>query len=149
MFSKTAGYALRAAIYIAQKSSEEKKLGLDEIARAIGSPRSFTAKILQQLTGRNNIISSARGPNGGFYISAAARNRPVLAILKAVGEEEVLTRCVMGLRECSEKKQCPMHAQYKLIKNQLIGLFETTTIQRLAEDIDKGGYFINNSKRPA
>jgi len=36
MFSKSTEYALRATIFIAQKSSEEKKLGLDEISKAIG-----------------------------------------------------------------------------------------------------------------
>ena len=30
MFSKATEYALRATIFIAQKSSEEKKLGLDD-----------------------------------------------------------------------------------------------------------------------
>ena len=69
MFSKTTEYALRATIYIAQKSSEENKLGIDVIAKAIDSPKSFTAKILQSLTKGNKVISSARGPNGGFYIT--------------------------------------------------------------------------------
>jgi Rrf2 family transcriptional regulator, iron-sulfur cluster assembly transcription factor len=47
MFSKATEYALRATIYIAQKSSTEHKIGLEEIAKAIDSPASFTAKILQ------------------------------------------------------------------------------------------------------
>jgi len=49
MFSKATEYALRATIYIAQKSSVDKKLSLTEIAQAIDSPPSFTAKILQLL----------------------------------------------------------------------------------------------------
>ena len=67
MFSKATEYALRATIYIAQKSSEENKIGIDEIAKVIGSPKSFTAKILQQLS-KNQIIDSIKGPNGGFSI---------------------------------------------------------------------------------
>ena len=50
MFSKATEYALRATIYIAQKSSVDKKLSLTEIAQAIDLPPSFTAKILQLLT---------------------------------------------------------------------------------------------------
>ncbi|MBK6992081.1 MAG: Rrf2 family transcriptional regulator [Chitinophagaceae bacterium] len=50
MFSKATEYALRATIFIAQKSTEETKLSIDDIAKAIDSPKSFTAKILQQLT---------------------------------------------------------------------------------------------------
>jgi len=146
MFSKSAEYALRATIYIAQKSSEENKLGMAEISKAIGSPRPFTAKILQQLTKDNKIISSVRGPNGGFYITDKAKKMPVRAILDAIDENDVLNKCVLGLAQCSETKPCPMHAEYKLIKKQLIDLFENKTIQLLAKEINKGSGVFNNLK---
>lgn len=146
MFSKSTEYALRAVIYIAQKGSEEKKLGLDEISKAIDSPTSFTAKILQQLTKDNKVVSSVRGPNGGFYITGKAKKLPVRAVLEAMQEDEVLEKCVLGLAECSETKPCPMHSEYKIIKQQLIGLFSKKTIQMLAEEISKGAKLINFSK---
>ena len=146
MFLKTTEYALRAVIYIAQKSSEEKKLGLSEIAKAIDSPQPFTAKILQQLTSGNKIISSTRGPNGGFYISERSKNLPVYSILEAMGEDEILKKCVLGLKLCSETKPCPMHHQYKLIKPQLMKMFETKTISDLANEIESGTSYISNKK---
>ena len=145
MFSKATEYALRATIYIAQKSTEEKKLGIEEISRAIDSPRSFTAKILQLLTKDNRLISSVRGPNGGFYMTEKAKKLSVRSILSAMGEDEILEKCILGLNQCSETKPCPMHAQYKSIKQKLIKLFETKTIQQLAADIKDGEVFINNS----
>ena len=138
MFSKSTEYALRATIYIAQKSSIERKLGMDEISKGIGSPRSFTAKILQRLTKDNKIVSSVTGPGGGFYITAKAKKMPVLSILEAMEEDEVLTKCVLGLDQCSETRPCPMHSKYKVIKQQLIQLFERKTIQTLAEEISRG-----------
>jgi len=75
MFSKATEYALRATIFIAQKSTEETKLSIDDIAKAIDSPKSFTAKILQQLTKNNLVISSVRGPNGGFFITEKAKKK--------------------------------------------------------------------------
>jgi Rrf2 family protein len=146
MFSKTTEYALRAVIYIAQKGSEEKKLGLAEIAKAIDSPQSFTAKILQQLTAGNKIVSSSRGPNGGFYITDKAKKLPVRSVLSIMGEDEVLEKCVLGLKRCSEVNPCPMHSQYKLIKPQLIKLFETKTIQNLADEISSGASVIGNKR---
>jgi Rrf2 family protein len=133
-------------IYIAQKSSVENKLGLADIAKAIDSPQSFTAKILQQLTSGNKIINSTRGPNGGFYITEKSKKLPVFAVLKAMGEDETLNNCVLGLKQCSDTKPCPMHAQYKLIKPQLIRMFETKTIQHLADEIKNGTSFISNKK---
>jgi len=143
MFSKATEYALRATIYIAQKSTEEKKLGLEEISRAIDSPQSFTAKILQSLT-RNHIVGSARGPHGGFFISEKGKKLPVRSVLKAMGEDDVLEKCVLGLKLCSEIQPCPMHSRYKSIKQQLIKLFVTKTIQQLADDIKDGVVFIKN-----
>lgn len=146
MFSKTTEYALRATIYIARRSDDKNRPGLAEIAKAIDSPRSFTAKILQQLTKNNKVVSSVRGPNGGFFLTVKAKKLPVYAVLEAMDEHNVLTKCVLGLKQCSEIKPCPMHAQYKSIKHQLIRLFETKTIQTLANEITNGASFIGNGK---
>ena len=143
MFSKTTEYALRATIYIAQKGSQEHKLGLDEIAKAIGSPKSFTAKILQLLTKNHKIVSSVRGPNGGFYLTDTARKLPVSAVLEVMEEKNFLKKCVLGLKQCSEVKPCPMHNEYKPIKLQLIDLFEKRTIQSMAQEINNGDAYIN------
>lgn len=144
MFSKTAEYALRATIYIAQKGSRETKLGIDEISKAIDSPQSFTAKILQMLTKNNKLVSSSRGPNGGFYMTEQAKKLPARAILEAVMEEGVLNKCVLGLNQCSELKPCPMHSEYKSIREKLNNLFEKKTIQYLANETSKDHIFINN-----
>jgi len=138
MFSKSTEYALRAVIYIGQKGSVENKLGLAEIAEAIGSPQQFTAKILQQLTKNKKLLLAVRGPNGGFYIPEKSMNLPARAILESMGEMDVLTKCVLGLYQCSETHPCPMHAEYKVIKQQLLHLFETKTIRQLAEETASG-----------
>lgn len=146
MFSKATEYALRATIYIAQTSSEDHKLGIKEISDAIGSPKSFTAKILQQLTKNNKVISSSRGPSGGFYIAEKAKKLPVRSVLLAMGEEETLDKCVLGLKRCSEVQPCPMHEQYQPIRKQLKELFVTKTIQELALEIKDGVKFLKVRK---
>lgn len=146
MFSKATEYALRATIYIAQKSTEEKKLGIEEISKSIDSPQSFTAKILQSLTRDNCVVSSTRGPNGGFYMTSIAKKLPVRAVLLAMGEDAMLEKCVLGLKLCSETQPCPMHTQYKSIKKDLIKLFASKTIQQLADDTQNGAVFIKNKK---
>lgn len=146
MFSKKAEYALRATIYIAQKSNEDKKLGIEDVAQSIDAPQSFTAKILQLLTKNNRVISSSRGPNGGFYITDAARKLSVLKILEIIDESETVTKCVLGLDECSETKPCPLHYQYSPIKKQLLHLFEMKTIQDLADELNNKAV-IKNRKR--
>ncbi len=144
MFSKTTEYAIRATVFIALKGTMENKLSIEEISKAIDSPKSFTAKILQLLTAKKKIINSSPGPNGGFYITKKAMGLPVRALLETIGEDDIFNKCIMGLENCSEKKPCPMHAQYKPIKEQLINLFEKKTIGELAADITDGSTFIKN-----
>lgn len=146
MFFKTTEYALRAVIYIAQKSSEEHKLSLTAIAKAIDSPASFTAKILQQLTRDNYIVSSVRGPRGGFYMTAASKQLPAAAVLQALGEAGLITKCVLGLKQCSEAKPCPLHHDYKPIKEQLMQLFANKTIAEMAGEVDTGQAVVSNRK---
>ena len=146
MFSKTTEYALRATIFIAQKGTLDKKLSIEEIAKAIDSPKSFTAKILQNLTRDNKVISSTRGPGGGFYMTEEAKKLPVRVILQAMEVDEVLKKCILGLNQCSEEKPCPMHSEYKHIKEKMVQLFEKKTIQYLADETSKENVFINNER---
>lgn len=143
MFSKACEYALRATILIAQKSSEEKKLSVDDIAAGIDAPRPFTAKILQQLN-KENVILSTKGPNGGFYLTGKAKTQPVWNVLQAFGEDQRLTNCIMGLHKCNDKKPCPLHHQYKGIKEQLVDLFRQKRIAELAETMEKTRAFVRH-----
>lgn len=147
MFSKTAEYAIRATIYIAQKSAPDHKLGIEEIARAIDSPASFTAKILQMLTRGQELICSVRGPNGGFYMTSEALQLPLLKVLELIKEDDQLHKCVLGLQECSEVNPCPLHHRYKKIKPEMLRMFEGMTIGQLAAETRRGVVFIGNRGR--
>ena len=67
MFSKACEYGIRAVIYIWSQSEEGKKIGIKDISKEIDGPEFFTAKILQSLA-KQGVVSSAKGPNGGFFI---------------------------------------------------------------------------------
>ena len=75
MFSQACKYAIRAVLYLAVHASEGKKVGVKDIAAALDVPKYFLAKILQQLS-RNNLISSTKGPSGGFFLSEKTAKRP-------------------------------------------------------------------------
>lgn len=145
MFSKTTEYALRATIFIAQKGTPERKLGIEEISLAIDSPRPFTAKILQMLTKDNKVISSVRGPHGGFYMTDASKLLPLKSIIDALEEHSVLKKCVLGLKKCSESNPCPLHTEYKIIRESMVQLFENKTIGETALKTNAKDIFINNT----
>jgi Rrf2 family protein len=148
MFSKACEYAIRAALYISIKSVDGSKLGIKEIAREIDSPEPFTAKILQILS-REKIISSIKGPNGGFYLDPKAKPVPINAIVKAMDGEDVLHTCSLGLTECSDKFPCPIHHEIKSYKDRLRKIMKEKTLQDLTKELASGKTFlkIGNKKR--
>jgi len=66
MLSNACKYAIRSILYLAINNKENKKFGVKKIAAELETPQPFLAKLLQQLT-RNKLVSSAKGPTGGFY----------------------------------------------------------------------------------
>ena len=144
MFTKACEYALRATLYVSIKSSKGAKSGITEIANEIDAPRPFTAKIMQTLT-REGILSSVKGPNGGFYVDSDAKPVTLEAIVLAIdGSDEVLHDCALGLKQCSDKYPCPIHNEVKAYKTRLRKVMRETTVQMLINELAKGKTYLRN-----
>ena len=137
IFSKTCEYAIRAVLYIAHKSAAGKRIGIKDIAAGIDSPELYLAKILQDLS-RKGLISSVKGPNGGFYMDDNSLSRPLSDIVEAVDGNGLFQGCALGLKQCSEIQPCPLHDQFKMIRGQIKNLLETATIGEFNRELLSG-----------
>jgi len=137
IFSKTCEYAIRAVFFIAHKTSAGGRVGIKEIATGIESPEPFLAKILQDLT-RKGIVQSAKGPNGGFYMATEGLKQPLAAVVNAVDGDGIFTGCGLGLVYCSELNPCPLHNEFKKIRNMIQEMMYTTTIGEFNGDLNMG-----------
>lgn len=144
IFSKTCEYAVRAVFYIASNTVNGNKVGLKETAAAVDSPEHFLAKILQDLS-RKGLIDSVKGPNGGFFVDAQTLKRPLADIVAAVDGESIFTGCGMGLKQCSEVNPCPLHSEFKKIRNQLTQMLTQTTIGQFNDELLKGNLVLKKS----
>ncbi len=142
MFSKACEYAILATIYIAEQAMNDRKVSLKEVAKAIESPEPYTSKILQQLS-RSNIINSVKGPHGGFFMEKQALDKIKLrTIVASIDGDNIYNGCGLGLKRCSEKMPCPVHNQFKAIRDELKTMLETTTVRSLAVDVENGLSFL-------
>jgi len=138
MFSKACEYALKIMIYLC--TQEEGKLaGLRDISAANGSPEAYTAKILQQLV-KSGLLHSLRGPTGGFKVS----DRPItlLEVVVAIDGESIVKDCVLGLRECSSARPCPVHDKFVAIRDHLKGVLTTTKLTDIRSGVIEGKHFL-------
>lgn len=129
MLSKTCEYAIRAMIYVAQRSNDGHMVPIKEIAENIGSPELFIGKILQGLS-KQGFLQSSKGRYGGFYIDGRRAKRSLADIVKAIDGDKMFTGCGVGLDYCSEKKPCPIHNEYKTARNALYKIYKSATLEQ-------------------
>ena len=141
MLSSSSKYAVNAVLYLAVHSDEDNKLRAIEVAEAIKLPPPFLAKLLQTLS-RENIVSSTKGPNGGFYLTEEAQNRYLVEVVKAIDGVEKLEECVLGLKKCSSEKPCPVHFAVQPLKKQFLRELEENTIADFAEKVKNGETYL-------
>jgi Rrf2 family protein len=130
MLSHTCKTAIKAVIYIAPKFELGEKAGMKEIAKFIGASEHTVGKILQTLV-KENIINSAKGPAGGFYITPKQKNQPIINVINAIDGKEVFDECGLGLSKCSATHPCPIHNDYKKIRDQ----FKVMCLQKRIIDL--------------
>jgi Rrf2 family iron-sulfur cluster assembly transcriptional regulator len=141
MISKSCQYAIRAAVYLASRTDKNLKLNVKVIAKEIDAPEAFTAKTLQILN-KHNIITSLKGPYGGFFIEDYQLDVSILNIVNAIDGLQIFKSCGLGLKKCSELNPCPFHNDYKILRETMLSTFEKTTIRALAQNLEDGDPFL-------
>ncbi|MEP7375225.1 MAG: Rrf2 family transcriptional regulator [Chitinophagaceae bacterium] len=130
IFSKSFGYALRGILYVAIMTEKKEKIQLDEIAEKLTVPRYFLGKIMNRLA-KEGVLTSEKGPGGGFSINNKTRKTSLLELVKITGDSELFDSCVLRLRKCNSKNPCPLHHEIETLRNQWHRLLAETTVNDL------------------
>jgi Rrf2 family iron-sulfur cluster assembly transcriptional regulator len=142
MFSKACEYGIKASIFIAINSREDRRVTPKEISEQIDSPQAFTAKILQALV-KHKVIKSIKGAHGGFEINKVDISKIKLAqIVNAIDGDKIYSGCGLGLASCNEDHPCPVHDKFKIVRAELKDMLENTNLEQLALDIKSGTSFL-------
>jgi Rrf2 family protein len=136
MLSHTCKTAIKAVIYLASKKKEEKA-GLREVALFIEASEHTVGKILQLLA-KENIICSTKGPSGGFFISEKQKDHPILKIVEAIDGPDLFRQCGLGLSKCSATHPCPIHDQYKAVRDGFERLCRENRVADLCLPVNSG-----------
>ena len=134
MISNKCKYALRAILFLAIESNETKKIRISELAEELKIPAPYLGKILQELVPKS-IISSIKGPRGGFYLTKKNQQAPLIKIIEAIDGLAYFEKCGLGLEDCSDSHPCPIHEDFKISRDHLKTVFTNKTIRELASEI--------------
>lgn len=132
MLSNSSKYAIKGVLYLALNSNEDQKILVRDMYESIHVSETYLAKLLQELS-RHGVISSTRGPKGGFYLSEEDRKRTLMDIVKVIDGEKRVKSCVMGLKDCDMDNPCVLHKLVGANKAKFIKVLERTTILDLID----------------
>lgn len=141
MLSNQSKYAIRAVLYLAVNADVKNKIRSKVIAEQIEIPGPFLAKIFQTLS-KAKIISSAKGPNGGFYLKKEEQEKTILDIIECIDGLSRLDECFIGLPKCDDENPCAIHHIIAPFKKELKEELSSKTIAEFAEETKKGKSFI-------
>lgn len=106
MLSKTAEYALRAAVWLGRDPHQTHSA--DALAERTQVPRRYLHKVLQGLVSAE-IVRSQSGPGGGYALAKAPAKVTILDVVNAVSPLERIHKCPLGLT--SHTRLCPLHKE--------------------------------------
>jgi Rrf2 family transcriptional regulator, iron-sulfur cluster assembly transcription factor len=139
MLSNSCRYGIRAVIYLASQPLTDGNTGIRKISKDLKLPTPFLAKILQQLA-KQKILSSSKGPHGGFSLLKDPRKITLLDIVNTIDGNDFFTDCVMHNGSCEgvkkDRKHCPLHEDYEKTRKNLTELFSNRTIYDLVKKAD-------------
>ena len=129
IFSTPVQYAIRAMTYLG--GQEVGKLcSIREISRAAGIPMPYLAKIINRLS-RRRLVLARRGPAGGIMLGRPASGITIQEIVDALGGNLAAKRCILGISECGDDVPCPLHENWKSVREALITKMREETVKDL------------------
>ena len=138
MISKACEYAIKASIYIARQSLQKRRVNVKEVSQSVDAPVAFTAKILQVLC-REDIMQSVRGQQGGFVFDEIKQKEiKIFDLVRIFDGDGLFTQCGLGLHKCSSENPCPVHDDFKMVREKLLEMTQKHSLYDLALKTESG-----------
>jgi Rrf2 family protein len=132
VLSKTAEYALRAAVWLAQSPAQPS--AADQLAEVTKVPRRYLHKVLQDLV-RAELVRSQSGPRGGYALARDPAKITILDVVNATDPMERIRHCPLGLP--SHTRLCPLHKELDRVYASAEHALGNVTLSQLVRSSSK------------
>lgn len=133
LLNQSSDYALRAVLFLAQRDGR-KACPAKAIAKATGIRPNYLGKVLHALVSAG-VLTSVRGPQGGFRLAVAAAELTLEDIAGPFQRLPERSMCLLGDRLCDAANPCVSHQHWQNIADQVTSFFRTTTIAALLTSV--------------
>ncbi|KAA0441936.1 MAG: Rrf2 family transcriptional regulator [Candidatus Thioglobus sp.] len=129
-------YAVTAMLDLASNETG-KPTTLDIISQRQNISLSYLEQLFSKLR-RANLVKSVRGPGGGYFLDAKAKDINLAQIIEAVDENIDLRRC-KGFRGCNKGRQCVSHQLWCEVSQQIRTFLHDKTLQMVIDNYEIKG----------
>jgi len=140
-------YAVTAMLDLAIHQ-EQGSITLANISQRQYISLSYLEQLFARLR-RNGLVSSTRGPGGGYRLSRSADQISIAEIVMAVDENMDTTRC-QGRQNCKETGECLSHQLWadlsEKIKAFLSGITLAQVLESRAKEVSEEAAIVQQKK---
>lgn len=122
-------YAVTAVLDLAFHQ-QSGPVSLAEISERQAISLSYLEQLFSKLR-KNDIVSSTRGPGGGYKLSTAAENISIVKIIIAVDETYRANGCPSTDEYCQSGPRCLTHDLWDELSNQIHGFLDGISLADL------------------
>ena len=133
-------YAVTAMIDIAL-NQEKGAITLSLISERQGISLSYLEQLFAKLK-KAELVSSARGPGGGYRLSRASSEISISEIIKAVDESVDARKCA-GKANCQGGEECLSHELWSELSETIDSFLKSITLQDVVSKKQKNVKEIN------
>jgi len=129
-------YAVRA-LYCLSTYQTDRPTPLSEVAKRQNISLNFLEQLFVHLR-KNGIVTSVRGPRGGYRLSKPPEKISIGEILRAVGESTFPVFCsedfsATGKKTCPRADECVTHMLWDKLGNTINKFLDSTSLADLAD----------------
>ena len=125
-------YALRASLALAKLEKDGEPVSINTLSERENISSVFLEQIFFKLR-KAGLVSSTRGPGGGFCFAQPLDKLTVKQLLDAAGENLELTFCDKKLEECERSGECICHQVLLDMTNMVKKFFSDLTLASILE----------------
>jgi Rrf2 family iron-sulfur cluster assembly transcriptional regulator len=123
-------YAVTAMLDLALHATD-RPITLADISQRQGISLSYLEQLFSRLR-KQGLVSSARGPGGGYRLSRDANDINVAQVITAVDEKVTVTRCE-GRGDCQNGQACLTHELWCSLSDQIHDFLHGISLGQLVE----------------
>ncbi|MHB0776258.1 Fe-S cluster assembly transcriptional regulator IscR [Halomonas sp. WWR20] len=121
-------YAVTAMLDLALHT-EQGPISLADISKRQAISLSYLEQLFARLR-RAHLVTSVRGPGGGYLLGLPAERISVAGVIDAVDESVDATRC-QGLSDCQQGDTCLTHHLWCELSDEIHGFLDGITLKDL------------------